>query len=335
MSERIRMAHGAGGRMMQQLIREVIYARLQPGEEVVLDDAAELPGAERLAFTTDSFTVKPLFFPGGDIGSLAVSGTVNDLLMKGARPRHLSLGMIIEEGLPLADFERILTSIAEACREAGATIETGDTKVVAKGEADGIYINTSGVGPIFPGVMISGTRAKPGDAVLVSGDIGRHGLAVMAERHGLELAEGICSDAAPLTAAVLPLLECHPASLHVLRDPTRGGVATTLCEIASASGVRIELAEAEIPVSPAVVALAELLGLDPLYLPCEGRFLAIVEPDEADAILRLLRSEGGCPGAARIGEVHAADRGEVLKRTVAGGRQILEMPAGDLLPRIC
>lgn len=334
--ERIQLAHGSGGLMMQRLISDVILRELGDRTAVCLDDAAALDlSSTCVAFTTDSFVVKPLFFPGGDIGSLAVSGTVNDLLMKGAIPEHLSLSFIIEEGLPLDDFERIVRSIADTCRKANVRIVTGDTKVVGHGEADGIFINTAGLGCIVPGVEISGTKAAAGDAVIVSGGIGRHGLAVMAERNGLQLTGDIASDAAPLNAAVIPLLEQFGVSIHVLRDPTRGGVATTLGEIASASQVEITLDEETLPIDDPVQAISDLLGFDPLYLPCEGRFLAIVKDEISTEFISRLNGDLGCPAAVRIGTVHVSQRAGVSLRTLTGGRRNLDLPVGELLPRIC
>jgi hydrogenase expression/formation protein HypE len=322
--------------MMHRLIQDVIFRHLGSSEEFSLDDAAEFPVEEGvLAFATDSFVVKPLFFPGGDMGSLAISGTVNDLLMKGARPRHLSLSLIIEEGFPIKDLESILASAARTCREANVQVVTGDTKVVGRGDADRLYINTSGVGQLLPGVQLGGGLARPGDVVLVSGTVGEHGVAVMAERNTMRLKGNIRSDAAPLNGIVLPLLERFPGAFHVLRDPTRGGIGTTLNEIALASRIRIELDEKTIPVSDPVLAVCEVLGFDPLYLPCEGRFIAVVHPEAAPSILKVLREELGQREADQIGRLGPADRGQVFLNTIAGGQRILDMPSGELLPRIC
>ena len=332
----ITLAHGSGGSRMQSLISDTILKYLSSPELDVLDDAAELKiDSDRLAFSTDTFTVKPIFFPGGDIGSLAVSGTVNDVLMKGARPLCLSLGMVIEEGFPMPDFERILKSIQQACTEAGVRIVTGDTKVVGKGEMDGVFINTSGIGQILPELNLACTSARVGDAVIVSGDIGAHGVAVMTERNGLHLTGEIKSDAAPLTGTIIPLLEKYGNAFHVLRDPTRGGVATTLNEIANSSRVGIILDEADIPVSEAVNAVCDLLGFDPLYLPCEGRFLAFVDQKEKDNIITYLNGEGNCPNAKIIGKVVDASTPEVQLKTFTGGYRYLDVPAGEMLPRIC
>ena len=334
--DRILLAHGSGGEMMHRLISDVILRRSGAVNSADLDDAAALTidGAD-IAFTTDTFVVKPLFFPGGDIGSLAVSGTVNDLLMKGALPLYLSLGFVLEEGFPIDTFERILDSIRAAAEDAGVSIVTGDTKVVNRGDADGIFINTSGVGSILSGVRVSGNNARPGDAVLVSGTVGRHGVAVMAERNGLNLKGDIGSDAAPLTGAVMPLLERFPGAVHTLRDPTRGGVGTTLNEIARASRVGITIIESAVPVDESVHMVCELLGFEPLYLPCEGRFLAFVDRASSGEVLAFLRTGAGCPEAAVIGEVTTASPGMVQLRTSSGGLRILDMPSGELLPRIC
>ncbi|OPX22947.1 MAG: hydrogenase expression/formation protein HypE [Planctomycetales bacterium 4484_113] len=334
--DRILLAHGAGGSLMHRLIRELLLKYLDSPELAPLDDAAELRiEGDRLAFSTDSFVVKPLFFPGGDIGSLAVSGTVNDLLMKGARPAYLSLGLVLEEGLPIADLARILESIQRTSQAAEVSVVTGDTKVVPRGEADGVFINTAGIGSILPETNVGGSNARPGDAVIVSGGIGEHGIAVMTERNGLKLGGDIASDAAPLNRVVLPILERFGGAVHVLRDPTRGGVAASLNEIADASHVEIALEESAVPVREQVNAVCELLGFDPLYVPCEGRFLAVVDGAVADGVVELLRAELDCPLATRIGEVSPSDAGLVQLHTTSGGRRILDMPAGELLPRIC
>ena len=321
---------------MHRLIREVLLQYLDCPELTPLDDAAEVVGGgERMAFSTDSFVVKPIFYPGGDIGSLAVSGTVNDLLMKGARPAYLSLAFVLEEGFPMADLVRILESIKRTCEQAEVSVVTGDTKVVSRGEADGVFINTAGVGSILPGVNLGGRNARVGDAIIVSGGIGEHGIAVMAERNGLKLGGDIASDAAPLNNVVLPMLERFRGVVHVLRDPTRGGLAASLNEIARASEVGLTVDESLVPVREPVNAVCDLLGFDPLYVPCEGRFLAIVDAKVADEVVTVLRAELNCPRATRIGEVGDASGGLVQLRTASGGRRILDMPAGELLPRIC
>lgn len=334
--ERIMLAHGSGGRTMQRLIKEVFLKYLDSPELSNLDDAAELTvGGNRLAFSTDTFVVKPVFFPGGDIGSLAVSGTVNDLLMKGGRPLYLSLAFVIEEGFPMKDLTRIMESIEATSEQAEVSVVTGDTKVVGTGDADGIFINTTGVGVIPPAVNVGGRNARLGDAVIVSGDIGAHGMAIMSERNRLELTGDIKSDAAPLNRVVLPLLGQFGEAIHTLRDPTRGGSAASLNEIAVSSGVTILLEESAIPISAPVSAVCEILGLDPLYLPCEGRFLAFVAPNVADDVLSFLHNLKACRQASTIGRVEASSSGEVQLVTTTGGRRILDMPAGEMLPRIC
>ncbi|MCE5252240.1 hydrogenase expression/formation protein HypE [bacterium] len=334
--ERILLAHGSGGAMMHNLIRDVFLRHLDSPELAALDDAAELTiDSVRIAFSTDTFVVKPIFFPGGDIGSLAVCGTVNDVLMKGARPLYLSLGFVIEEGFFLKDLERIVHSIGQTSIEAGVSVVTGDTKVVGSGEMDGICINTAGIGVISAGISVSGSNAHAGDSILVSGTIGEHGIAVLAERNGLSLRGAVRSDAAPLTGTVLPFLDRFGASIHVLRDPTRGGLAATLNEIAGSSGVGIVVQESVVPVSDPVSAVCGLLGFDPLYLPCEGRFLAIVDDAVASDAVTFLRTMGNCPDAAMIGMVADSPHGEVILSTASGGRRILDMPVGELLPRIC
>ncbi|MBA7558905.1 Carbamoyl dehydratase HypE [subsurface metagenome] len=335
-SDRIQLSHGSGGEMMHRLITDVILRNIGDTENTLLDDAAELPaGKGNIAFSTDSFVVKPLFFPGGDIGSLSVSGTVNDILMKGARPSYMSLSFILEEGFYMKSFVKILKSIRITAQKAGVAIVTGDTKVVRKGDADGMFINTAGIGTIMPGVHISGKNAHVGDKIIVSGSIGRHGIAVMTERNGIKLSGDITSDAMPMTDSVLPLLERYPDTVHVLRDPTRGGLATTLNEIAETSGISMSIQEQDIPVDEIVQSVCDLLGYDPLLLPCEGRFIAIVEDDIADEIISFLCKSCNCENARIIGEIAGVSTGEVILQTVTGGERIIDMPAGELLPRIC
>jgi hydrogenase expression/formation protein HypE len=332
----ITMAHGAGGEAMHRLLGELILPRFGVSGPERLDDAAEIVIAgSRLAFSTDTFVVNPPVFPGGDIGSLAVSGTVNDLLMKGSKPLCLSLGFVLEEGFPLEMLARILDSIHSTCRMAGVRIITGDTKVVPRGNMGGVFINTGGIGSILPRVQVSGCRAQSGDKILVSGVTGLHGFAVMAVRNGITLAEGLGSDAAPLNSQVIPLLEQFPEAVHVLRDPTRGGLAATLNEIALQSNAGIRIFESMLPEHEGLRALCELLGLDPLTLPSEGRFLAIVAPDHAENIKRFLQENALCPDAAVMGEVTDKNPGRVILTTKAGGDRIVDMPAGELIPRIC
>jgi hydrogenase expression/formation protein HypE len=334
-AEVVELAHGGGGRRTADLIDRVFVPAFRNHYLAALGDGAVIPvGGLRLAFTTDSFVVKPVFFPGGDIGSLAVHGTVNDLAMCGATPLFLSAAFVLEEGFPMADLERIVTSMAQACALVGAPLVTGDTKVVDKGKGDGIFINTSGVGRVREGVRVGPERARPGDAVLVSGPVGDHGIAVMAAREGIELETALLSDSAPVKELVDALLDVAPDT-HVLRDPTRGGLATALCEIAAVSSVGIHLDEAEIPVRDEVQGACELLGFDPLYVACEGRFLAILPAEEADKALRALRAFPSGAEARRIGVVSEKDPGRAVMKTRIGSHRLLEKLSGQQLPRIC
>ena len=331
----VQLAHGGGGQMTARLI-ETLFAPAfrNPHLEPLGDGAVVTVGNERLAFTTDTFVVKPVFFPGGDIGSLAVHGTVNDLAMCGADPLFLSTGFVLEEGFPMRDLERVVGSMAEACARVGVSLVTGDTKVVDRGKGDGIYVNTSGIGRVLDGVVVGPGRATAGDVVLVSGPIGDHGIAVMAAREGIDFETALLSDSAPVTAPVRALLEAVPDT-HVLRDPTRGGLATALCEIALSSKVGICLEEKEIPVREEVRGACELLGFDPLYVACEGRFLAIVPEKSAEAALEAIRSRPGGEGARRVGTVGAEDPGRLVLRTRIGSHRLLERLSGEQLPRIC
>lgn len=305
------------------------------GAQGPLQDSATLPvGAGRIAFTTDSYVVSPLFFPGGDIGRLAVCGTVNDLAMSGARPVWLSLSFIIEEGLPLETFERILDSIAAAAREARVTIVTGDTKVVERGKADGIFINTSGIGVVPPGLEVSSASARPGDVVLVNGTIGDHGLAIMSRREGIDFGSDLKSDMAPLSNLTEPLLAAVK-SVRAMRDATRGGLAAILNEIAADSRVCIRLEESAIPISEAVNKGCELMGYDPLHIANEGKFVAVVAKKDAEKALSIMKAHPLGAGAARIGEVAAEPPGMVILKTVFGGERVIDLPYGDMLPRIC
>jgi len=305
-----------------------------PYLEPLADGAVVTIGSERIAFTTDTFVVKPIFFPGGDIGSLAVHGTVNDLAMCGAEPLFLSAGYVLEEGFPMRDLERVVSSMAEACTRVGVALVTGDTKVVDRGKGDGIYVNTSGVGRVREGVSVGPNRAAVGDVVIVSGPVGDHGIAVMAAREGIDFETSLVSDSAPVLAPVRALLDVAPDT-HVLRDPTRGGLATALCEIALSSNVGIRLEEAEIPVRDEVRGACELLGFDPLYVACEGRFLAIVPGVRAEAALAAIRSQPGGMSARRIGSVVADDPGRLVLHTCIGSQRLLERLSGEQLPRIC
>jgi hydrogenase expression/formation protein HypE len=331
----VELAHGGGGRKTARLI-ETLFAPSfgNPYLEPLGDGAVVTVGNERLAFTTDTFVVKPAFFPGGDIGSLAVHGTVNDLAMCGAEPLFLSTGYLLEEGFPMRDLARVVSSMAAACRAVGVSLVTGDTKVVDRGKGDGIYVNTSGVGRVRPGVDVAPQKAAPGDAVLVSGPVGDHGIAVMAAREGIDFETELLSDSAPVVAPVAALLDAVPDT-HVLRDPTRGGLATALCEIAAAANAGIRVEEAAIPVREEVRGACELLGFDPLYVACEGRFLAIVPGERAEAALAAIRARAGGEGAARIGTVVADDPGRLVLKTRIGSHRLLERLSGEQLPRIC
>jgi len=332
--ERILLAHGGGGILMRELVSFII-GKLGAEEGEPLQDAALLSvEGGRLAFTTDSFVVSPLVFPGGDIGRLAVCGTVNDLAVCGAAPLWLSLAFIIEEGLPFETFGRILDSIAAASREAGVAVVTGDTKVVERGKADGLFINTSGVGTVRAGVAVSSASAKPGDAVLLNGGLGEHGLAILSTREGIDFGSTIRSDVAPLSTLIVPMLGAV-RGVHAMRDATRGGLAAVLNEIASDSGVRIRLDERSIPVSEAVRTGCELMGYDPLHIANEGKFVAVVSADDAGRALAFMRAHPLGAGAARIGTVEAGPRGSVVLDTAFGGERVVDVPYGDLLPRIC
>lgn len=332
---RIDLAHGSGGRAMAQLIEELFARHLDNPFLAQGDDGAVLPGADgRLVMATDSHVISPLFFPGGNIGSLSVHGTLNDLAVMGARPLWLSAAFILEEGFPLADLARIVESMGEASRAAGVPIVTGDTKVVERGKGDGVFITTTGVGSLPPGRDVSGRHARPGDVVLISGTLGDHGMAIMAARENLGFETPIVSDSAALHGLTEALF-ASGARVHTLRDPTRGGVATTLNEIARQSGVGIVLDEAALPINPAVAAACEFLGLDPLYVANEGKLLAIVAPDDADAALAALRAHPLGARAARIGTVQADTHRFVQMTTTLGGRRIVDWLNGDPLPRIC
>ncbi len=332
MDEIITLDYGSGGKKTARLIEQTIVPALENPALSELGDGAILPGGEKLVFSTDSFVVSPRFFPGGDIGKLSVCGTVNDLAMCGGEPKYLSCSFIIEEGLPLVELERIIASMAEAARKAGVQIVTGDTKVVEKGRGDGIYINTAGVGVLkYPGLTPKAIRA--GDAVLVSGTVGDHGTTVMLSRHGMAQGE-LRSDCAALNGLTAALLTAVPET-RVLRDPTRGGVATTLNEFIEGTPLGIELEEKAVPVRPAVQAACELLGLDPLYCANEGKLLAVVPAERAEAALAALRSLPEGENAARIGRVTADFPGKLVIRTPLGGRRILQKLSGAQLPRIC
>ncbi|MDD5655814.1 MAG: hydrogenase expression/formation protein HypE [Elusimicrobia bacterium] len=329
----VTLAHGGGGRLMHRLIEKVFLAAFtDPALHEAHDGALLEPCPDRQAFTTDSFVIRPLFFPGGDIGSLAVHGTANDLAMCGAQPMYMSCGFIIEEGFSLEALAEIARSMARAAGQIGLRVVTGDTKVVERGKGDGLYLNTAGVGRVVAPDPIAPVRVRPGDAVIVSGDVGAHGAAILSVREGLAFDTALKSDAAHLWPQVRALLEAG-TELHCLRDLTRGGLATTLNEIAQKSGRDVCLEETAVPLRPEVEAACELFGLDPLYMACEGRFAAFVPPDHRERALRALRAAGAAP--AVIGEVGTGPRGEVRLRTRIGVERVLDMLSGEQLPRIC
>ena len=333
--DKILLAHGSGGKLSHELVKNVFLPVFDNPVLNQLDDRAEVQvGGVRLAFTTDSFVVNPIFFPGGDIGKLAVCGTVNDLAMGGAEPLYLSAGFIIEEGFAVLSLRHIVASIKKTADAAGVQIVCGDTKVVEKGSADQIFINTSGIGLVPDGVNISGASARPGDKVIINGFIGDHGMAVMAERHGLSFTKNIASDCAPLNGLVKAMLRVSK-DIHVLRDPTRGGVATTLNEIAAQSKIGIILREKHIPVRDEVLAACEILGFDPLYVANEGKLLAIVPGELAASILAVMKKHPLGADSAVIGEVVADHPEKVVLSTGIGGRRIVDMLVGEQLPRIC
>jgi hydrogenase expression/formation protein HypE len=331
----ILLAHGSGGSMSHELVERVFLRHLGNPILATLEDASLIPlPSGQVAFTTDSYVVQPLFFPGGDIGRLAVCGTVNDLAMRGARALYLSAAFILEEGLPISDLERVVASMQAAASEAEVNIVTGDTKVVEHGSADKVFITTAGIGVIPDGVKIAASLAVPGDVVLLSGAIGDHGLTVMTQRQGLHFSGALQSDSAPLNGLVQAMLQISH-DIHVLRDPTRGGLATTLNEIAIASGIGIELDETAIPIHEAVRVASELLGLDPLYVANEGKLITIVPAREADKIVAAMRTHPLGQEAVIIGRVLAEHPRRVALRTVLGTRRVLDMLSGEQLPRIC
>jgi len=331
----VMLAHGGGGRLMHQLIEEMFLpAFSNPSLEARHDGACLDIAGTRLAFTTDSYVVRPLFFPGGDIGTLAINGTVNDLAMCGAQPLYLSAGFILEEGLPADTLGRIILSMQQAAREAGVLLVTGDTKVVDRGKGDGIYINTAGIGALRRELAIGPSSVRPDDVILLSGDIGRHGMAVMAVREGLSFETMIESDCAPLSALVLALLDAG-IEVHCMRDPTRGGLASTLVEIAESSGMQIRIDEAAVPIRPEVQAACEILGFDPLYVANEGRFVAFIPARDAERALALMRSHPQGQQASRIGSVADVGPAVVVMRSRIGGTRIVDMLSGEQLPRIC
>ncbi len=333
---RVEMSHGAGGRAMAQLISELFATAFDNPFLAQGNDGALMPPLPngRLVMSCDAHVVSPLFFAGGDIGCLSVHGTVNDLAMMGAQPLYLAASFILEEGFPLADLKRIVESMARAAREAGVSIVTGDTKVVERGKGDGVFITTTGVGVVREGITLSGDLARPGDKILLSGALGDHGMAILSQREGLSFDAPIVSDTAALHGLVAAMLDSG-ADLHVLRDPTRGGLATTLNEIAQQSQVGMSLQEAAIPVNPAVAAACEFLGLDPLYVANEGKLVAICAAQDAERLLFVMRAHPLGSRAAIIGEVIADAHGFVQMTTRLGGRRIVDWLTGEQLPRIC
>jgi hydrogenase expression/formation protein HypE len=355
--DKVLLAHGSGGQLSHELVERLFLKYFDNPILARLDDAAVIGGVRlleekgisgKLAFTTDSYVVSPVFFPGGDIGKLAVCGTVNDLAMGGAVPLYLSAGFILEEGLLLADLERVVDSMAATARGADVQIVTGDTKVVDRGKADRLFINTTGVGVVPAGVEVSGDRVRPGDVVILSGTIGDHGITIMSQREGLRFDSPLVSDCAPLHGLVAAMLdalsppggdgpreELRVGAVRCLRDPTRGGLTTVLNEVADKSSVGIEVEETAVPVRDEVRAACELLGLDPLYVANEGKLVAFVSPGVADAVLAAMRAHEYGREAAIIGEVTAEHAGRVVLRTALGARRILDMLVGEQLPRIC
>jgi hydrogenase expression/formation protein HypE len=334
MDDKILLAHGSGGRLSHDLVQKNFVPFLSNPIIDKLDDSAVLELNGRLAFTTDSYVISPLFFPGGDIGKLAVCGTINDLAMSGASPLYLSLSLIIEEGLSLHELEKIINSIQQVAGNTGVKVVTGDTKVVNRGSMDKLFINTSGIGLIPPEVDVSGSNAQPGDKVILSGAIGDHGIAVMSQREELRLKIPVASDCAPLNTLVSDILQAA-SDIHCLRDPTRGGLATTLNELAAQSGVGIAIEEDKIPVHQSVQAACELMGFDPLYVANEGKLVAIVPATSAEEILKTMRQNRYGSESALIGEVVSEHPGRVTMRTILGTSRIVDMLSGELLPRIC
>jgi hydrogenase expression/formation protein HypE len=329
------MAHGGGGKLMHQLIGKMfLTAFANPLLATQHDSTVVEWTGKKLAFTTDSYVVRPIFFPGGDIGSMAVHGTVNDLAMSGARPLYLSSAFILEEGLPMETLWRVVCSMRDAAQRCGVQIITGDTKVVDKGKGDGLFINTAGIGVIEHEQKIVPQNVRPGDGVLVSGDLGRHGMAIMAVREGLEFESRIESDSAPVADLVLELLRAG-IEIHCLRDLTRGGLASALNEIAEAAGVKIAVEEKSVPVREDVHAACEMLGLDPLHVACEGRFAAFIAAKDVERALQIMRSHAVGAGSAMIGQVAESSTPLVTLKSAIGASRILDMPSGEQLPRIC
>jgi hydrogenase expression/formation protein HypE len=333
--DKILLDHGSGGKATQELIKKAFLPRFDNPILSRFDDSAVINlNGTRFAFSTDSYTVDPIFFPGGDIGELAINGTVNDIAMAGAKPLYISVALIIEEGFSVENLETILESMKRSAKGAGVQVVTGDTKVVHRNAADKIFINTSGVGHIPNGVILSGNNAQPGDKIILSGTIADHGMTILTQREGLTFESSLCSDTAPLNHMVADMIAISD-QVHTLRDPTRGGVATTLNEIALQSNVGLKLYENEIPIREETRGVCELLGMDPLYVANEGKLLACVSSEDVSKLLKVIRSNRYGTNAAVIGEVTSDSRGKVLLETAIGGTRIINMLNGDQLPRIC
>ena len=334
--DKIRLDHGSGGKMSHRLISEAVLPVFDDPALRCLDDGAVLAAAEgRIAFSTDTYVVDPIFFPGGNIGDLAVNGTVNDLAMCGAVPKYLSVALIIEEGFPRSDLDRILQAMQKAARNACVRIVTGDTKVVPRGAADKIFINTAGIGIVPEGVHLSGANARVGDRVLISGTMADHGMTILTRREGVQFESPVQSDTAALNKMASAMLERFGREIHVLRDPTRGGVGTTLNEIAESSGVGIKIQEDRLPVRDAVAGICELLGFDPLYVANEGKLIAVVAPDVAREVIDMMHGDPLGGDACIIGEVMPPGPAPVVMETRIGGTRIVDMLTGEQLPRIC
>jgi hydrogenase expression/formation protein HypE len=336
MAEKITLAHGSGGKASHELIEKLFVASFGSESLVAMEDSAVIQaGREKIAFSTDSFVVDPIFFPGGDIGSLAIHGTVNDLAMRGAKPLYLSVGMIIEEGFAYKDLKTVVRSLKAGADKAGVEIVTGDTKVVQSGKADKIFINTTGIGLLGQESDISARNGRPGDKVILSGTMADHGATILCQREGLQIQGGFRSDSAPLNHLVAAMIREAGRSIHVLRDPTRGGVGTTLNELAVSSGVGVRIRETDLPVRDDVRGACELLGLDPLYLANEGKLLAFVEPDAAERLLAVMQKMEYGENACIIGELVSDHTGKVVLQTAIGSSRIVDMLHGEPLPRIC
>ena len=334
MNDTVTLAHGAGGKQTNELINCIFASRFQ-NPDLTADDAAVLtPPTGKMAMTTDGFIVSPAFFPGGNIGKLSICGTVNDLACMGAQPKYLSCAFVIEEGFPMEKLEQIAEAMAKTAAEAGVKIVSGDTKVAGKGQVDGVFITTTGVGEILPGVETSGALAKPGDAVIVTGDVGRHGCTILLARDEFGIDADVTSDCAPLWGAVKAMLDVTK-DIHVIRDATRGGAGTVLYEIAHQSNVGVRIDASSVPVDPAVQGVCRMLGLEPLYLACEGRLVVIAPKETAPQLVKALQSQPYSGGAAIIGEITDQQPGWVVMHTEIGSETLLPQPTGELLPRIC